>query len=95
MAALAGEVALDGATVAGGASVGVAVSSPGDRDPDRLLVKADLALYRAKAAGRGRHQLFEPGMDQRLRERRALEHDLREAVAGGGSPSSTNPRRTP
>jgi predicted signal transduction protein with EAL and GGDEF domain len=83
VAALAGEAALDGVTVATGASVGVAVSSGAGDDPDQLLVKADLALYRAKTEGRGGYRVFEPGMDQRLRERRALEHDLREAVAQG------------
>ena len=66
-----------------GASVGVALA-PGDgRDPDELLKRADMALYRAKADGRGTFRSFEPGMDARLQARRLLELDLRKALAAG------------
>ena len=47
-----------------------------------MLKNADTALYRAKAAGRGTWRLFEPIMDAQLQERRALEIDLRRALAG-------------
>ena len=48
-----------------GASIGIAVA-PGDgTDPDQLLKNADLALYRAKADGRGTYRFFEPEMDAR------------------------------
>jgi diguanylate cyclase (GGDEF)-like protein/PAS domain S-box-containing protein len=53
------------------------------RDADNavaLLANADAALYRAKHEGRGAIRLFTSAMDQQLRERRALEHDLRVAV---------------
>ncbi|MCK1415493.1 EAL domain-containing protein [Bradyrhizobium sp. CW4] len=56
------------------------------RDADNvvsLLANADAALYRAKHEGRGAIRLFTSAMDQQLRERRALEHDLRFAVERG------------
>lgn len=56
------------------------------RDADNavsLLANADAALYRAKHEGRGAIRLFTSAMDQQLRDRRALEHDLRDAVARG------------
>ena len=66
-----------------GASVGIAVAPFDGDDPDALLKNADLALYRAKADGRGTMRYFEPAMDERARLRRALEADLREALALG------------
>ena len=64
-----------------GASVGVAMC-PGDgTDAETLLRHADLALYRAKADGRGTSRFFEPGMNARMQARRALEVDLRRALA--------------
>ena len=42
---------------------------------------ADMALYRAKADGRGMFRLFEAGMDAKLQARRELELDLRKAIA--------------
>ena len=53
-------------------------------EADRLLKHADLALYAAKANGRGTYQFFEPQMDARAKARRALEFDLREAIMCGG-----------
>jgi EAL domain-containing protein (putative c-di-GMP-specific phosphodiesterase class I) len=47
------------------------------------LANADAALYRAKQEGRGTIRFFESDMDKRLRERRALQHDLRSAVENG------------
>ena len=74
---------LDGHEVVVGASLGVAVAPADGADPDQLLKNADMALYRAKADGRGIFRFFEPGMDARLQERRALEVDLRTALANG------------
>jgi diguanylate cyclase (GGDEF)-like protein/PAS domain S-box-containing protein len=66
-----------------GASIGIAVM-PGDgRDPDELLKSADMALFRAKADGRATSRFFESGMDARMQARRALEIDLRKALAEG------------
>ncbi len=64
-----------------GASVGIAVVTPDLCSADTLLRSADLALYRAKADGRGSFRLFESGMDEQMRARRTLERDLREALA--------------
>jgi predicted signal transduction protein with EAL and GGDEF domain len=64
-----------------GASVGVALAPADGSDADTLLKHADLALYGAKSAGRGRFSFFEPSMDARMQERRALEIDLRRALA--------------
>jgi len=66
-----------------GATLGVAVVPNDGKDPDVLLRRADVALYRAKAEGRGRFAFFEAGMDARLHERAALEQDLRMAIHRG------------
>jgi diguanylate cyclase (GGDEF)-like protein len=61
-------------------SIGIALA-PGDgTDPDQLLRHADLAMYGAKADGRGTYRFFEPEMDVRVKTRRALEFDLRQAI---------------
>jgi predicted signal transduction protein with EAL and GGDEF domain len=51
--------------------------------PDQLLKAADMALYGAKADGRGTYRFFEPAMDKRMKERRELEIALRQALAAG------------
>ncbi|MGH6923147.1 MAG: putative bifunctional diguanylate cyclase/phosphodiesterase [Propylenella sp.] len=74
---------LDGHQVVVGASIGIAVA-PGDgSDADRLMKSADMALYRAKADGRGTFRFFEPAMDAHIQARRRLESDLRRALADG------------
>ena len=73
--------ALDGHILNIGASVGIAVAPDDGTDPDDLLKKADLALYVAKAQGRGTLRFFEEEMEARLNARRALELDLRKALA--------------
>jgi len=65
-----------------GASIGIALA-PGDDTADVLLRNADMALYRAKAEGRGAAHFFEPEMDRRIQARRMLELDLRKAFANG------------
>ena len=69
-----------------GASIGIAVlRTDGIHfNPDDLLKSADLAMYRAKADGRGRFCFFEPEMDARAQARRSLELDLRRALAQRG-----------
>ena len=64
-----------------GVSVGISRAPFDGVDPDRLLKNADLALYAAKARGRGVHLYFEPAMDEVLQSRRRLEMDLRGAIA--------------
>lgn len=65
-----------------GASIGIAVSVADTADPDLLLKNADMALYNAKAHGRGGARLFDPSMDEAVQAKRALEQDLRQALAG-------------
>jgi diguanylate cyclase (GGDEF)-like protein len=71
---------IDGHQIVIGASVGISVAPSDGVDPDELLKKADMALYRAKEEGRGRYRFFEPEMDARMQRRRALELDLRKAM---------------
>ncbi len=73
---------VNGAQVSIGASVGVALSGGEDITAERLLRDADTALYVAKDSGRGRECVFDAAMGQRVSDRRQLEQDLREAVAG-------------
>jgi diguanylate cyclase (GGDEF)-like protein len=62
-------------------SIGIALAPQHGNDADTLLKNADMALYRAKAEGRRMHQFFRHEMDAELQARRALEMDLREALA--------------
>ena len=63
-----------------GASIGIAVADGKYQTADQLLRAADLAMYRAKADGRGRYRFFEPEFDRQVQERRDLEVALRAAV---------------
>jgi diguanylate cyclase (GGDEF)-like protein len=74
---------IDGHLISIGASVGIAVTGEALCTAEALLKSADLALYRAKAEGRGVWRFFEADMDLRMQARRQLEFDLREAVALG------------
>ena len=64
-------------------SIGIAVGPDDGNDPDELLKKADMALYRAKTDGRGTYRFFEPEMDACIKKRRTLENELRTALAKG------------
>ncbi|OSI31004.1 bifunctional diguanylate cyclase/phosphodiesterase [Bradyrhizobium canariense] len=82
-AAFEDPIEVDGHTLKLDLCVGAALF-PRDADKiDSLLANADAALYRAKHEGRGAIRLFTSAMDQQLRARRALEHDLRFAVERG------------
>jgi diguanylate cyclase (GGDEF)-like protein len=64
-------------------SIGIAVAPLDGIDANELLKNADMALYGAKADGRGVYRFFEPKMDARMKARRALELALRKALANG------------
>jgi diguanylate cyclase (GGDEF)-like protein len=74
---------IEGHKVMIGASVGIAIGDPGRASADALVRNADLALYAAKAAGRGKHRLYEPSMHSEAAERQLLENDLRQAIERG------------
>lgn len=79
--ALLAPVYLGGKEILAGGSVGVAMAPENGSDPAELMKNAELALYRAKAQGRGCARFFEPGMEQDARVRADLETDLRAALA--------------
>ncbi len=66
------------------ASIGIALFGPGVsvEEPDEMLGEADMAMYRAKAAGKSRYALFESWMREGDTDRASLERELREAIAG-------------
>ena len=74
---------IDGRHIVIGTSIGIAIAPNDGANPDLLLKNADMALYLAKGDGRGTHRFFEREMDKRLQSRRALELDLRKAIANG------------
>jgi diguanylate cyclase (GGDEF)-like protein len=76
---LGGTYDLDGHKVAVTASIGIAVAK-NRIDPDQFLRNADLALYQAKADGRGTWRWFETKMEANAQARRTLEFDLRTAM---------------
>jgi diguanylate cyclase (GGDEF)-like protein/PAS domain S-box-containing protein len=80
-AAVATELERDGQHLRVGISIGVAIFPADGTDATMLLNNADAALTRAKAAGRGKTRFFEIEMDNRLRERRAIQNELASAVA--------------
>jgi diguanylate cyclase (GGDEF)-like protein/PAS domain S-box-containing protein len=81
--ALATDIEIDGHAFELDLSIGIAVYPRDGRDARSLFSNADAALYRAKHDGRGAIRFFTAAMDQQLRDRRALERDLKSAVANG------------
>jgi diguanylate cyclase (GGDEF)-like protein len=71
---LAGEITVT-------ASVGAAIHGVDGDDADALLHAAELALQRAKSGGSARWSFYDAALDRVLQERRALAHDLRDAIA--------------
>ncbi|WP_037551717.1 putative bifunctional diguanylate cyclase/phosphodiesterase [Sphingomonas sp. URHD0057] len=74
---------VDGNELVPSTSIGIAISPDDAADGETLLRNADLALYRAKEAGRGTFAYFEESLNQRAQERRQLETDLRLALDHG------------
>ncbi len=70
---------LDGGETCIAASIGIAFSQPDD-DTEQLLRNADIAMYNAKAAGKARFVVFQPLMQEQLRERLRLEEDITRAL---------------
>jgi diguanylate cyclase (GGDEF)-like protein len=81
IAALSEPLALaNGRTVSIGASVGVTIEQDGAVDPERLLTEADAAVYRAKADGRGRAEVFDTSLRAELNRRDELQAGLVTAI---------------
>ncbi|MDD2795095.1 MAG: EAL domain-containing protein [Acidocella sp.] len=70
----------DGQMVQIGMSAGISMAPRDSRNPSGLMKNADLALYRAKAEGRGVWRLYDVEMDERQKDRRILQSALRQAV---------------
>jgi diguanylate cyclase (GGDEF)-like protein len=73
----------DGSDVVIGASIGVAINRDGGTDAAALLHEADAAAYRAKAAGRGRVEVFDDALRRQLHDRADLEAAIRAGLAEG------------
>ena len=78
--ALSFPINLAGAEVVTSASMGIVTSSMAHDQPEQLLRSADMAMYRAKAAGRARYEMFDRAMHTDALARLQLETDLRRAV---------------
>ncbi|MCC6238235.1 MAG: EAL domain-containing protein [Dehalococcoidia bacterium] len=81
--ALAVPIAFEGQQVAVSLSIGVAAAAQESRDAQVLLGNADIALYRAKAAGRGSIVVFDPSLDAAADEQRQLQLQVPGATARG------------
>ena len=66
-----------------GASIGIAVAPEDATDAAKLLARADLALYSAKQAGKGRAERYDVILDERLARRRRLDREMRQALTDG------------
>jgi diguanylate cyclase (GGDEF)-like protein len=79
--AVSASYTLDGHRLDIATSIGIALAPEHGTDVDQLIKSADLALYKAKLAGRNTYRLFEAAMGADAVARRALESDLRNALA--------------
>jgi diguanylate cyclase (GGDEF)-like protein/PAS domain S-box-containing protein len=81
--ALAQEFLIDGKSIRTGVTTGISVFPVNGMDAASLLANAGAALFRAKAKSRGSISLYEPEMDQQIRDRRVLHQDLSLAIKNG------------
>jgi len=80
--AMAEPIEVQGRAITQAASIGIALyeADGSPTEPDQMLGEADLAMYRAKAAGKSRYALFESWMRQGDMDRTGLERELRAAL---------------
>jgi diguanylate cyclase (GGDEF)-like protein/PAS domain S-box-containing protein len=71
---------LNGSEVFTTASIGIALGNQNYTRPDDMLRDADIAMYRAKEAGKARHYIFHPAMHEQAHSRLRLEIELRRAL---------------
>src|SRR5258708_29667770 len=81
--ALANEFMIDGKSVRTGVTTGISIFPHNGADAASLLANAGAALFRAKAKSRGSISIYEPEMDQQIRDRRVLHQDLSVAIKNG------------
>jgi diguanylate cyclase (GGDEF)-like protein/PAS domain S-box-containing protein len=81
--ALSNEFTIDGKSVRTGCTTGISVFPHNGPDAASLLANAGAALFRAKAKSRGSISVYEPEMDQQIRDRRVLHQDLSLAIKNG------------
>jgi diguanylate cyclase (GGDEF)-like protein/PAS domain S-box-containing protein len=74
---------IQGNEIRSGASIGIAIYGLDASDAETLLSRADVALYRAKAEGRGTYRFFTDAMDKEVQIRVKLTGELREAISSG------------
>jgi diguanylate cyclase (GGDEF)-like protein len=74
---------IDGNEFVPSTSIGIAIAPQDGEESGTLLRNADLALYRAKEAGRGTFAFFEESLNERAQQRRQIESDLRLALERG------------
>jgi diguanylate cyclase (GGDEF)-like protein len=74
---------IDGVELGIGGSVGVAIAPADGVDYSELVRRADIAMYRAKGAGRGNCMRFDPEMEDGARKRKKMEDQLRRAIERG------------
>jgi diguanylate cyclase (GGDEF)-like protein/PAS domain S-box-containing protein len=82
-AVLADEFQIDGKSVRTGVTTGISIFPHNGSDAASLLANAGAALFRAKAKSRGSISIYEPEMDQQIRDRRVLHQDLSMAIKNG------------
>ena len=78
--ALAAPFTLNGQEVFTATSMGITLFPLDDKEPDQLLKNADMALYQAKAEGRGRYRFYDVKMNARAQARKTLEFEMRRAL---------------
>jgi diguanylate cyclase (GGDEF)-like protein/PAS domain S-box-containing protein len=80
LTALQAPICINGHEIVISASIGIVCSGTESTTPDDLLRYADIAMYQAKSAGKGRYLVFDHAMNAHALERLELEHDLRRAI---------------
>ena len=74
---------IDGSRAIIGTSVGIAIAPYDGISPEELIKSADMALYAAKGSGRGQYRYYSNELQASAQKRRAIEEDLRDALANG------------
>jgi diguanylate cyclase (GGDEF)-like protein/PAS domain S-box-containing protein len=92
--ALANEFPIDDKSVRIGVTTGISIFPHNGTDAAALLANAGAALFRAKAKSRGSISVYEPEMDQQIRDRRVLHQDLSLAIKNGEMSLHYQPQAT-